>query len=155
MQLGGPVFTVGELDTYAKATGTHSMLGYYDVSAIEMAIQGKGYELRWFDARRPIEELDLNPTEIVGLLINISQSTLFFFTSRHWLGVKKVPTEDGASFDLYWMDSKAKKEQKIDLETCRTQCEALRTSKSAQLLFLVKTPPTEVIEETAREGALK
>lgn len=131
---------MSELDALAKSTGTHNIFGYYDVCAIEMALQGKGYELRWFDPRKPIEELDLSSPDVVGVLINIAQTTLFFFTTRHWLGVRKVPIDSDEEYDLYWMDSKDKRERKMDIQHVKAQIDALRTSKNAQVIYLARKP---------------
>jgi hypothetical protein len=146
-KLGGPIFSVSELDALAKSTGTHNFFGYYDVCAIEMALQGKGYDLRWFDSRKPIEELDMSPVDVAGVLVNITQTTLFFFTTRHWLGVRKIMTDDALSYSLYWMDSKDKRATRLDDDRVRAQIDLLRASRSAQVIYIVKKPLTDDMED--------
>lgn len=135
MQFGKAEFSVDELDGIAKTVGTHSTFGYYDVNAIQLAVDRRGYVISYFDGRKSLDELPLEDDSLLGLLINFTTPLLFFFKSRHWTSIRKVFLSDGTSPKFYFMDSKQKKPQEFEVASLRAHLTNMRDS-GAQILIL-------------------
>ncbi|TYZ66740.1 hypothetical protein PybrP1_004598 [[Pythium] brassicae (nom. inval.)] len=79
-------------------------LGNYDVNALMLALEQRGYELRWVDKRRRVdaELLDLDALE--GALCNVVTSSPLLrsvWEQRHWFAIKKASAViDGVCYNL-------------------------------------------------------
>jgi len=109
-------------------------LGYYDINALQIVVDRRGYELVFFDARKSLDELPLEDDTVIGILINISTSLLYFFKSRHWSCIRKVSLKGETSSKLYFMDSKQRKPREISIDEAREELSDLRIS-GAQILL--------------------
>ena len=139
------------MDAFAKTAGTNSIFGYYDVNTLQLAVDSRGYELNYFDARKNLDELPLEDNSVLGVLINISTPLLYFFKSRHWHGIRKVFSKDSNTSKLYFMDSKLRRPQEMDFSTARDTLADLRTS-GAQILVLMRKREDDA-EGSARADA--
>ncbi|OQR97652.1 Josephin-2-like [Achlya hypogyna] len=86
------VFSSADLDAVAADISPGSWrnpLGNYDVQVLSVALQRQGFEVSYFDVRRPMEALPLETS--VGLVCNVPQSSLLgLWQSRHWFTIRKV-----------------------------------------------------------------
>ena len=84
-----------------------AVVGNYNVTVAEVALNQKGRQLKWHDARdRLFESLDL--PACFGLLVNVQSGGAFgFLGGRHWVALR--------CFDGAWMnlDSKLKKPELV------------------------------------------
>ncbi|KAH7468631.1 hypothetical protein PRNP1_010055 [Phytophthora ramorum] len=110
--LQGPVFSKAALDEACEelATKTHPdagkglmnwawnphrapfALGNYDVNALTLALQQKGYVMQWLDKRLPVDDKLVKLDEAEGVLCNVVMSTGFssLWMQRHWFAVRKI-----------------------------------------------------------------
>jgi hypothetical protein len=137
LKFGKAEFSVAELDGFAKQAGSASVMGYYDVNTLILALDSRGYELSYFDGRKDISELPLEDNDILGVLINTTTPLLFFFTSRHWKCIRKVVNSDNSDASLYFMDSKIKKPKKLDYVQSRAELDDIKNS-GGQILIIRK-----------------
>jgi len=85
-------------------------LGDYDVNVITTAITSQGYDVVWFDKRKPVSSINMK--EVFGFIVNVPRQHspwLYMFTSSsHWYAVR--------SFSGIWysLDSKLAQPQIID-----------------------------------------
>lgn len=124
------------MDSFAKTAGTQSLVGYYDVSTLQLAIDSRGYELTWFDTRKEVAELPFLDNSVVGFLLNSTTPLLYFFKSRHWKCVRIMHSAESNGTTSYLaIDSKAKKPLKLDFDAIVTYMASEKRS-GAQILIV-------------------
>lgn len=135
------------MDSFAKTAGTQSIVGYYDVSTLQLAIDSRGYDLTWFDLRKDVTELPFLDTLVVGFLLNSSTPLLYFFKSRHWKCVRIMHSiESNGTTSYLAIDSKAKKPVKLDFDGIVTFMGNEKRS-GAQILVVRKIPSNQMEDD--------
>lgn len=79
--------------------------GYYDVNVIMCALEKRGYDVSWFDSRRPVSEIPPSAS-VAGFILNCAYrgwAWLFLRDKRHWFAVRNA---DGTVYNL---DSKLRR----------------------------------------------
>lgn len=102
--------------------------GYYDVNVIMFALQERGFEVSWFDTRRPVSELP-DSASVTGFVLNRAYRGwpwLCLRDKHHWFAVRNV---DGAVYNL---DSKLRQPEVGHWR--RPWCLGLLTPPAAQVL---------------------
>lgn len=146
-QFGKAEFTVAELDAFAKTAGTGSVFGYYDLNTLQLAADSRNCDISFFDARRHVDDLPMDDPMLLGFLVNITSSLLYFFKSKHWVCIRKLPGENGAPARWYHLDSKGKRPELVEEDKVGPLLAQLR-NHGAQLLVVTKKA-TEVEADAA------
>lgn len=73
--------------------------GFYDVNIIMLALDHRGFDVAWFDSRRPARDLP-PPASVAGFIFNRAYYRIPILPikkSRHWFAVRAA---DGAVYNL-------------------------------------------------------
>lgn len=146
MKLGKQEFSVSELDSFAKTAGTGSVFGYYDLNALQLAADSRGYDISFFDARKNVQELPLSDSSVVGILVNTTTPLMYFFKSKHWFCIRKTSNSDKGSMSWYLLDSKRKKPESLEQDQIGPLIDQLRKEGAQVLLFTRKDESTITVE---------
>ena len=109
------------------------VLGNYDVNVLMLALQQRGYDVRWWDRRRSSAEQLRSAAEsdtTLGLICNERRAILGVIPSRHWLAVRRV---DGVWYDL---DSRLPAPVALTPEGLLARLERLRRGGDGQVLVV-------------------
>ncbi|CAH0479432.1 unnamed protein product [Peronospora belbahrii] len=110
--LQGPIFTktvldnaCDELRTRVDPDATNGLipwvwnphkaplgLGNYDVNALTLALQQKGYVMQWVDKRKRVDDNVIMFDKVEGILCNVMMTTMFssLWIQRHWFAIRKI-----------------------------------------------------------------
>eukprot|EP00698_Gefionella_okellyi_P006644 TRINITY_DN1597_c0_g1_i3.p1 TRINITY_DN1597_c0_g1~~TRINITY_DN1597_c0_g1_i3.p1 ORF type:complete len:167 (-),score=25.26 TRINITY_DN1597_c0_g1_i3:90-590(-) len=72
-------------------------IGNYGVNVLEIALQRRGFELKWCNASQQLQPSDLENS--FGLIVNIQTWRLKFFPSRHWVAIRHMAQVGWVLFD--------------------------------------------------------
>lgn len=137
------------LDAGGKLSLAHRwpVLGNYDINVLVLALQQRGYEVRWWDRRKSIEQLrssaELDTS--LGLVLNERRALLGFIPSRHWLAVRRV---DGVWYDL---DSRLRAPVMLTPEALFERLQQHMSEQGGQVLVVERIGSTAL--EAPMEGA--
>lgn len=146
---------MAELDAFAKTAGTGSVFGYYDLNTLQLAADSRDCDISFFDARKHVDELPMDDPLLLGFLVNITSSLLYFFKSKHWLCVRKVTGDNSEPARWYQLDSKGKRPENVEEVRVGPLLAQLR-NHGAQLLVVTRkaahveateASPSEAVEE--------
>ncbi|KAI9918232.1 hypothetical protein PsorP6_011841 [Peronosclerospora sorghi] len=67
-------------------------LGNYDVNALTLTLQQKGYVMQWVDKRQPVNDKLIKLDKIKGILCNVVITTILsnLWMQRHWFAIRKL-----------------------------------------------------------------
>ncbi|KAE9005252.1 hypothetical protein PF005_g12489 [Phytophthora fragariae] len=119
-------------------------LGNYDVNALTLALQQKGYVMQWLDKRIPVDEKLVKLDKTEGVLCNVVMTTMLssLWLQRHWFAIRKV---GGVCYNL---DSKlpAPVPFESESECCKFLQELVNTGE-CELFLITKEVKSEAVEE--------
>ncbi|KAG7396335.1 Josephin-1 [Phytophthora boehmeriae] len=119
-------------------------LGNYDVNALTLALQQKGYTMQWLDKRLPVDEKLLPLDAAEGVLCNVVMTSFMssLWNQRHWFAIRKI---EGVCYNL---DSKLAAPVPFESESkCYRFLQELVNTGECEL-FMIKKATTETAEET-------
>lgn len=61
--------------------------GNYDINVIFSALTTREKFVKWWDRRKPVEDIDLQDENIFGLIINQQSDNLKVWKSKHWFAI--------------------------------------------------------------------
>ncbi|KYR00248.1 hypothetical protein DLAC_03411 [Tieghemostelium lacteum] len=65
-------------------------IGNYDANVLIKALTDIGYQVTWFDKRKPTTEIDFS-MNLYGLVINTMEKRFFnIYHARHWIAIKNL-----------------------------------------------------------------
>ena len=137
------------LDSGGKLSLAHRwpVLGNYDINVLVLALQQRGYEVRWWDRRLSAEQLR-SATEsdtFLGLICNERRAILGFIPTRHWLAVRRV---EGVWHDL---DSRLRAPAALTPEALFERLQRHMGDEDGQVLVVERLASTAL--EAPVEGA--
>ncbi|EFA81486.1 hypothetical protein PPL_05474 [Heterostelium album PN500] len=81
-----------DLDQTKKWINPHKNffgLGNYDANVLIVALNRKGFEVKWFDKRKRLDEIDFD--KVYGIIVNcMLKKIMGLWNSRHWFGIKNM-----------------------------------------------------------------
>ncbi|KAG3085747.1 hypothetical protein PI125_g19141 [Phytophthora idaei] len=120
-------------------------LGNYDVNALTLALQQKGYVMQWLDKRQPVDEELIKLDEAEGVLCNVVMTTMLssLWTQRHWFAIRKIR---GVCYNL---DSKLEAPVAFESErACFQFLQELVTTGECELFLITKEKSSNTEEES-------
>ncbi|GAM18397.1 hypothetical protein SAMD00019534_015720 [Acytostelium subglobosum LB1] len=77
-----------DCDTNNHLTSS-SGLGNYDANVLIIALERLGYEVKWFDKRKSLYDVDY--VQLFGFIVNIQRTRYYgLWSSRHWYAIKNM-----------------------------------------------------------------
>ncbi|KAF4043076.1 Josephin [Phytophthora infestans] len=120
-------------------------LGNYDVNALTLVLQQKGYVMQWIDKRQPVNENLFNLDEAEGVLCNVVMTTILssLWTQRHWFAIRKIR---GVCYNL---DSKLEAPVAFESESaCFQFLQELVNTGECELFLITREKNTNTEEES-------